>query len=229
MSILTENYLRKCQAATIVAKTLGYEPKEGENPAEIIKTALAFQPDLTEEQKKVLREMLKLSESIGIEVDDKDYSDEELDKLADGLQDWHHVIDAYDDEELALVDDETGEEIADVNESVEINEVLSRAERIRAKARFAKSETKREVKVKLALRRQSSSKTLNARARKLAINTLKAKLAKKPVAQMSVFDKERVERILAQRKTLINRLAMKMLPRVKKIEKDRLHHKTFTK
>lgn len=229
MSTLSENYLRKYQAATIVAKTLGYEPKEGESPAEIIKTALAFQPDLTEEQKKVLREMLKLSESIGIEVDDKDYSDEELDKLADGLTDWHHVIDAYDDEELALVDDETGEEIADVNESVEINEVLSRAERIRAKARFAKSETKREVKVKLALRRQSSSKTLNTRARRLAMNTLKSKLAKKPVAQMTVLDKERVERILAKRKTLIDRLAMKMLPRVKKIEKDRLHHKTFTK
>jgi hypothetical protein len=225
---MNENFLRKVQAATIVAKTLGYEPKEGESPAEIIKTALAFQPDLTEEQKKTLREMLKLSESMGIEVDDKDYSDEELDKLADGLTDWHHVIDAYDDEELALVDDDTGEEIADVNESVEINEILSRAERIRAKARFAKTETKREVKVKLALRRQSSSKTLNARARKLAINTLKAKLARKPVGQMTVLDKERVEKILAKRKILINRLAMKMLPRVKKIEKDRLHHKTFT-
>lgn len=228
MSNLSENYLRKCQAATIVAKTLGYEPKEGETPAEIIKTALAFQPDLTEEQKNVLREMLKLSESMGIEVDAKDYSDEELDKLADGLKDWNHIIDAYDDEELALVDDESGEEIDDVNESVEINEVLSRAERIRAKARFARSETKREVKVKLALRRQSSSKTLNERARKLAINTLKAKLARKPVAQMTVLDKERVEKILAQRKTLINRLAMKMLPRVKKIEKERLHHKSFT-
>jgi len=225
---MNENFLRKVQAATIVAKTLGYEPKEGESPAEIIKTALAFQPDLTEEQKKVLREMLKLSESIGIEVDDKDYSDEELDKRADGVKEWDQIIDPYEDEELALVDDETGEEISDVNESVEINEVLSRAERIRAKARFAKSETKREVKVKLALRRQSSSKTLNTRARKLAINTLKAKLAKKPLSQMSVFDKERVEKILAKRKTLIDRLAMKMLPRVKKIEKDRLHHKTFT-
>ena len=229
MSTLTENYLRKVQAATIIAKTLGYEPRANETPQETIRTALALQPELTEDQKETLKEMLRLSESMGIEVEDKDYSDEELDKMADGLTDWHHIIDAYDDEELALVDDESGEEVDDLKESVEVNEVLSRAERIRAKARFARTKTKREIKTKLALRKQSSSKTLNVRARRLAVNTLKAKLAKKPVGQMTVLDKERVEKLLSKRKTLINRLAMKMLPRVKKIEKERLHHPTCTK
>lgn len=229
MSTLSENYLRKVQAATIIAKTLGYEPAADETPQETIRIALALQPELTEEQKQTLVEMLKLSESMGIEIDDKDYSDEELDKMADGLTDWHHIIDAYDDEELALVDDESGEEVEHLKESEEINEVLSRAERIRAKARFARTKTKREIKVKLALRKQSSTKTLVTRARRLAVNTLKAKLAKKPVAQMSVLDKERVERLLSKRKALIDRLAMKMLPRVKKIEKERLHHPTFTR
>ena len=225
---MNENFLRKIQAATIVANTLGYEPKEGESPADIIKTALALQPELTEQQKKTLQEMLKLSEEIGIEVDDKDYSDEELDKMADGVKDWDHIIDAYDDEELAIVDDETGEEVDNLKESFEINEVLSRAERIRAKARFARTATKREIKTKLALRRQSNSATFSKRARHLAMNMMKVKLAKKPLANMTVLDKERVERILSKRKVLINRLAMKLMPRVKKIEKDRLHHRTFT-
>jgi hypothetical protein len=225
---MNENFLRKVQAATIVAKTLGYEPQEGETPADIIKTALALQPDLTEEQKKTLRDMLKLSESMGIEVEDKDCSDEELDKMVNGVEDWDHIIGAYDDNELAIVDDETGEEVDDLSESYEINEVLSRAERIRAKARFARTATKREIKTRLALRRQSSSATLGKRARHLAINMLKVRLAKKPLANMSVVDKERVEKLLSKRKALVDRLAMKLMPRVKKIEKDRLHHKTFT-
>ncbi len=228
--ILSENLLRKTNAATIIAKSLGYTPAEQESPEKIIKTALALKPELNDEQKTHLQELMRLAESIGIEVNDsEEISDEELDSMVNDVEDWHHVISAYDDHELSLVDDETGEEVSDVNESTELNEVLSRAERIRAKARFARTKTKREAKVKLALKKRSDTKTLNKRARRLAINMLKTKLTKKSPENMSVTDKERVEKLLSKRKALIDRLSMKLVPRIKKIEKERLSHRIFTK
>ena len=58
---------------------------------------------------------------------------------------------------------------------------------------------------------------------------MKQRLAKKPLAQLSTAEKERIERTIQKRKAIINRLAMKLAPRVRKIENDRLTHSTFTK
>lgn len=224
---MNENYLRKVQAATIIATSLDYTPSEDQSPEQIIASALSFQPDLSEEQQETLDRMLKLAESMGVQVEED--SDEELDKMVNGVTDWHHIIDAYDDEELHIVDDETGEVLHhDLTEEL-LTEVLSRVERIRAKMRFARSETKREFKAKLALKHASNTSTLNKRARRLAVSMMKAKLTKKTAANMTVSDKERAERIIEKRKAVINRLAMKLLPRIKKIEKDRLTHKIATK
>lgn len=226
---MNENYLRKVQAATIIANSLDYTPSEEQTPEEIISMALAVKPDLSEDQAETLERMLKLAESIGIIVEEKeddDMDEDELDEIAAGVTDWHHVIDAYDDEELHIVDDETGEVLHhDINEEL-LLEVLSRVERIRAKMRFARSETKREIKAKLALKRRSNTATLTKRARRLAVSMMKQKLTKKTAANMTISDKERAEAIIARRKALINRLAMKLMPRIKKIEKDRLTHKS---
>jgi len=43
--------------------------------------------------------------------------------------------------------------------------------------------------------------------------------------KLSVAEKERIEKTLSQRKTVIDRMAMKMVPKVKKIENDRLSNK----
>ncbi len=164
-----------------------------------------------------------------------DWSDEDLEKLIADITDWEHVVDAYDPEELAIVDDETGEVIDDdltddLKESTELNEVLSRAERLKARIRFARTASKREIKAKIALKRHSSSATINKRARRLAVKTMETKLAKgKPLASLNVQEKMRIERIIQARSKMIGRLAMKLTPRIKKIEKDRLAHKTFTK
>lgn len=155
-------------------------------------------------------------------------SDSDLDNLADKVDSEDDVLDVYDDEELALVDDDTGEHVDELKEDV-LNEVLSRMERIKAKARFARSASNRERRIKIALKTRSSSSTLNRRARKLAIKLLKSKLAKKPLNKLSVGEKERLERIIAKRKTLINRLAMKLVPKVRRIENTRLTHKSYTK
>lgn len=159
-----------------------------------------------------------------------DFSDDELEKMASEIDNEDDVLDAYDPDELMIVDSDTGEEVEDedkINEEA-LNEVLSRVERMKAKIRFLRTKAKRERRMQIALKRRSDVKTLNKRARRLAIKVLKEKIAKKPVSKMSVAEKERIEKMLQSRKALIDRLAMRMLPRVKKIENDRLSHSKAT-
>lgn len=160
------------------------------------------------------------------ELDDLD--DKDLDDMVDEIEDEEDIIDAYEDDELAIVDDETGEHIADLKEEV-INEVLSRMERMKAKARFARTATKRERRTKIALKSRSTGETLNRRARRLAIAVLKKRMAKKPLNKLSIGEKERIEKAIQNRKALVNRLALKMTSRVRKIENDRLSHNKYTK
>jgi hypothetical protein len=157
----------------------------------------------------------------------EDMSDDELEKMAKEIDHEDDILDLYDDEEIVLVDDETGEEIKEELEPV--MEVLSRSERIRARARFAKTQSKRTRKTKIALKRYSTSATINARARKLAIKLMKQRIVKKPLNKLSTGEKERVEAMMAKRKKVINRLAMRLVPRIRNIEKSRMTHHKVTK
>lgn len=142
---------------------------------------------------------------------------------------------AYDDEELAIIDEETGEELEAVEEEAELDqpmimEVLSRIERIKAKARMRRSKAKRERRHKVAIRQLSTPQVANKRARRLAISAMKKRLLRgQNPAKVSVGQKERMERFIAQRKKIVDRLSARMVSRVKQIEKARLQHKKFTK
>ena len=161
-------------------------------------------------------------------------SDEDLDDMANEIQDMEHIIDAYDDEELAIVDDDTGEEVEDTEEEKFVNEgtlleVLSRIERMKAKIRLKRTQALRTRKMKIALRVSSSSSKINKRSRRLAVKLIKNRLLRgRDPAKISVGEKERIERIIQKRKPIIGRLAMKLAPRVRSIEKARLQHKKFT-
>ena len=164
----------------------------------------------------------------------EDISDEELDGMADSIKDIEDIIDAYEDDELAIIDDETGEEIED-NEDDKMNEaaimeVLSRMERMKAKVRIARTKAKRERATKIALRTYSSSDKINKRARRLAVQLMKKRLLRgRDVSKVSVGEKERIERTIEKRKKAIGRLAMRLTARVRGIEKARMSHKKFTK
>ena len=158
--------------------------------------------------------------------EEDDISDDELDDMVDKLSD-EDILSTYDDDELHIVDDE-GTHVAHVkdldgmNESY-LTEVLSRMERIKAAIRFKQSQGKRMRKMKIALHTRSSPQRINHRARNAAINALKAKLARKPLSQLTVQEKERIERIVAKKKKLIDKTAMKLVPKIRKIENARLH------
>lgn len=215
---LYENYLRKVQAASVIATTVGYAPAPDEQPEQIVANALEQHKDsMSDVQRGTIQDVMKLMEA---EKDIDDLSDEELDKLVDSLDD-EEILAEYEDEETEIVDEETGETI-DSEDLGSLNEILSRVERMRAKLRMARTKTKRQAKVKIALRKHSNTATINKRARRLAIKAIKKKFAKKSLNKLSISDKERLEKLLSSKKSLINRLAMKMVPRMRKLEKERL-------
>lgn len=160
----------------------------------------------------------------------KEIQDDEdnLNKLADTVKDEHDILHLYEPDELSLVDPETNTAQC-LGEDHQLDEVLSRTERIKVGMRFARSETKRERKLQLALKRHSDPKTLNRRARQLAIRMLKERLVHKSSADLSIAEKERVEQMLAQRKGMVDKLALKLVPKIKKIERERLTHPAVTK
>ncbi len=237
----------KLKVARIIASSLGMEDVDEKTGAEqMVNVSLRKikSKNLTPEAWKILGNMLKLATDAGIKYDTsiipetkfkvmgleeeiEELKDEEIDAIIAALQEDEY-LEAYEDDELAIIDEETGEHIAELKEEV-ILEVLSRAERIRAKLRFARSEAKRERKTAIALKSRSNTATLNKRARRLAIETMKKRLARKPLEKLSVAEKERIEATIAKRKKIIDRIAMRLVPRVTKIESDRLTHKNYTK
>jgi len=173
------------------------------------------------------------------EVEKEDYdipemSDDEIEMYADQLSDDDY-IDTYDENELGIVDSETGEELEpDEEEEKKIQEsalleVLSRAERMKAVSRIRRTKAKRERAAQIAIKRYSDTKTINKRSRRLAVKLMKKRLLRgRDPSKLSVGEKERIERMIETRKAAIGRIAMRLAPRVRKMEKARLSHSKYT-
>jgi hypothetical protein len=234
---VNEDLTRKTQAASIIAQSLGYKSVAGETPTQVIENAIASAGEMSAENAALVDEMLKLAESAGIDVvaspkvkiivteekkqvDDDEFSDQELDAMIADL-DHEDILSTYDDEEFGIYD-EKGNHLEESIDESELNEVLSRSERLKARIRMAKNKNKLQAKLKIALKKHSSGATLNHRARKLAVKAMEKKLAKKPLDQLSSGEKERIERIIKRRKNVIDRMAMKLVPLVRQVEKERL-------
>ena len=155
------------------------------------------------------------------EDDEVDHSDEELDGMIAHINDLEDILHAYDDDELHIVDDE-GSHVDHITEDT-LHEVLSRQERIKAKVRFARSASKRQRKMKVALHTRSTPAKINSRARVMAVRLMKQKLSKKPLNKLSIQEKERIERIIKNKSKAINKMSMKLVGRIRKIENTRLH------
>lgn len=158
-----------------------------------------------------------------MQLNNLDLTDSEIDDIVKSVNDLDDIIDAYDTSELMLVPEEIDES------SIELNEVLSRAGRIKARAKLRRQSIKLQRSKKIALKKKSNNAVLIKRARKLAIKMMKEKLAKKKLGSMSVADKMRIERIVAKRGATIDKIAKRLMPKIRKIEQARLTHKRFTK
>ena len=165
--------------------------------------------------------------------EEDDIDDKEIEAMIGNLSD-EEIMDEYGEDELGLVDDETGEEIPKASEEDAIDEqtimeVLSRVERMKAKFRIRRTSAKRERATKIALKRYSNTATINKRARRLAIKLIKQRMLRgRDPSKLSVGEKERIERALEQRKAIIGRIATRLTPRIRKVEKARMSHTKYT-
>lgn len=241
----------RIKIARIIAGALGIHNVEKYNvPDELINLGLkkARTATLNKETLQIINYMLQAAKDAGIvynssivkllqvesfNPEDNKISDE-IDNLTDDdLDDMvKHIkdidLDSYDDNELHITDEDGNHvsEISDLKEDTSyITEVLSRVERIKLAMRFKQGSSKRHRKLVLALHTKSTPVKMNRRARHSAILLMTLKFAGKPLDQLSVSDKERIERILAKKKDAINRLAMKLIPHLRQLENKRLHPK----
>ena len=146
------------------------------------------------------------------------------------------IFDLYDDDELAIeTEDEDGEvemeEFDWLGDDAEqqLNEVLSRTERIKNRVRVRRTKARRARSLRIALRRHSSTQVINSRARRLAVKLLKRRFFKKPPTQLSVGERERAEARIAKMRHVVKRIALKLAPRVRQMEKKRLHGRKSAK
>lgn len=109
--------------------------------------------------------------------------------------------------------------------AAELMEALSIQARIRRKIKMLQIMPKIKLGLKKSKERRATMDKLRERARKMAMKMLKQKFAHKPISDMSMADKERVEKILQSKKSLIARLTMKLIPVVRKIEQNRFKNK----
>jgi len=190
------------------------------------RVGVGIEPDQDKDYLRRQKIIYKLKEEHETAEEDKheDETDEEIEAMIKDIKDLEDIFDAYEDEELHIVD-ENGNHISDLKEDY-ITEVLSRMERMKAKVRFARSASKRERKMKIALHTKSSSEKINHRARTMAVKLLKLKIAKKPLNTLSIQEKERVEQIIKSKGAILKRIAMKLVPRIRTIEGARLHPKS---
>lgn len=160
------------------------------------------------------------------EISDDEFSDFDIDKFVDEIPE-DDILDLFDTDEFVFVDNDGNivGELDDGSEEEKIDEVMTRQGRIQAKARFRRSQSKRLRNAKIALKRRSSSDKLQKKARRLAVQVLKRKLAKKDINKLSISEKERLERMVARRGKVITRMVGKLVNKIKKIENNRLAKK----
>lgn len=217
--------------------TTGIAPKDGVNQPEYTHVGASLTKDNDDTLARMkTKKLMNVEEAQCCKGEDEhdhevEETDEEIDKMIDSLT-FEDILDAYEDDEFSVVDAETGEEHKEEKPIKEesLMEVLTRAERLKARLRMAKIQSKLTAKRMLALKRHSDSKKINQRARHLAVNLLRKKLLRgRSFSTLAVSEKERIERLIEKKKKLISRMAMKLTSKIRKIENDRLSHKNYTK
>ena len=142
-------------------------------------------------------------------------SDADLEQMAEALT-WDDIADLYDADELIEVDE--AEE--------DINEALSAQARLRKRMTFARHKAKRVQLKGIKLRRASDFATLKRRAVNAARRSLTKKLIQgRDKRTLSPAEKDRVEAQVKRMKNIQNIIALRMIPKVRKLEQGRLYKK----
>lgn len=150
---------------------------------------------------------------------------------------YQDIKQKYDDRESLIVktkrekkdedeDDEDGqvsEEFNDDELDSIILEELNTQDRKEIARRFKLNAKTRLRKEEIALSHKADEKTIEERARKMAILLIKKKFAKKSLDSLSVVEKQRLEHLLKSKSELVKRLTNKLKQKILKLERERLN------
>lgn len=158
---------------------------------------------------RVLANMVEIKESVDLV---EEPSDDELQKFIDKNIDA--ASDEWEDIEYLYDEDEDPEEL---------NAALSPAERKKRSIQMKRNAKKIARKRKISLKKPSSPEKLKARARKHAIKILRKKFVKgQNYDDLNFAQKEKIERLIQKKKAVVDKLAVRLMPKLKKLEQERL-------
>lgn len=122
---------------------------------------------------------------------------------------------------------QTGDELlalaAKQRKSGDMEEAMTAAQRQKAKANFRKNKTKIALGKKKAAKKFASPEKLKGRAQKKAREILMKKITKdKDKSDLSFGQRQSIEKQLDKKKGVINKLAKKLLPAIRKADREKL-------
>ena len=107
-----------------------------------------------------------------------------------------------------------------------LNEVLSIQQRMKRKQVMRRSKAKIAMGRKRAARRMASAEVLKNRARKQAKNLIVKKILKnRSKSDLSYGSRAALEKMVAKRRVAIDRIAKKLLPKVRQKDRTKLQNK----
>lgn len=168
-----------------------------------------------------------------LEGDDDDALATELEKIIDTYDEIEDVPDLYpdldndgdhddDDEQLRINRDAEEKGVIDDNYKW-VDEVLTPAQRFKRSQQMRRLKGKIARARKIALKRPSSPEKLQQRAQRHARNLIRKKFIKgKNYNELSFAEKQAVEKRMQGKQALIARIALRVKPKLKKLEQERL-------
>ncbi len=132
----------------------------------------------------------------------------------------------YDDDELSDLDEQLKDTIikGNVNEK-QLHEVLDVQARLKKAMRMRSKAKLIAMKRKITMKKHATLAQIQKRARRMARNMLKSKFAgNKPFDELSYNDKIRVEKIVDSKPNLVKTLQTKLIPVVRKLDRERFEH-----
>jgi hypothetical protein len=145
-----------------------------------------------------------------LEFLDEEFTEKELDEMADHLT-WEDIEDLYSPEEFVL------------EEVQELNEKISATSRLKKSQKFRSRKTAISTARKMKLRRTSTIDVLHKRASAAARRLLQKRILRgRGKKQLSAQQKDRVEQQIKTMMAQQGNLAVKLLPKIRALERSRL-------
>ena len=148
-----------------------------------------------------------------LEFLDEEFTEKELDEMADHLT-WEDIEDLYSPEEFVLEDIQV------------LDEKISASGRLKKSQRFRSRKTAISTARKMKLRRTSTLSVLHKRAKAAARRMMQKRILHGTNKHnMSAQQKDRVEQQIKGMLATQGNLAMKLLPKIRALERSRLSSK----